>query len=70
MPTHTCVASLEPNQRRHRDAEPLGPGALRFAAAQPRDGEVFAQASQGLSDGWGQRFEGFRALWHNKEFII
>jgi hypothetical protein len=31
------------------DAESFGPGALRFAAAQPRDGEVFAEASQGLA---------------------
>jgi hypothetical protein len=42
---------------------------LRFAAAQPRDGEVLAEAGQRLGYGGGQGLQCSRALWHDKEFI-
>jgi len=62
------VAALQANQRRDRNAEPLGLGALRFAAAQPRDREVLAEACQCLGYGRGQGLQRSGALWHDKEF--
>src|SRR5262249_8103222 len=49
--TNARVTALKSYEGRYGDAQALGPGSLGLPAADPGDGQIFAQSPEGLGSG-------------------